>query len=49
MFSGLFFILLGLNSFSQQSLFDQQMQVGFDEKQGDYAALAAANGLVIGI
>jgi protein SCO1/2 len=26
-------------SYSQTSLFDQQMQVGFDEKQGQYAAL----------
>ena len=28
-----------IKSYSQTSLFDQQMQVGFDEKQGQYAAL----------
>jgi protein SCO1 len=32
-------ILLSVKSFSQTSLFDQQMQIGFDEKQGQYAAL----------
>jgi len=31
--------LLSVKSFSQTSLFDQQMQIGFDEKQGQYAAL----------
>ena len=31
--------LISIKSFSQTSLFDQQMQVGFDEKQGQYAAL----------
>jgi len=39
LFPGLFVILLSLNSFSQTSLFDQQMQIGFDEKQGQYVAL----------
>lgn len=33
------FSLISLQSFSQTSLFDQQMQVGFDEKQGQYADL----------
>ncbi len=31
--------LISLKSFSQNSLFNQQMQVGFEEKQGQYAAL----------
>jgi len=31
--------LLSVKSYSQTSLFDQQMQIGFDEKQGQYAAL----------
>jgi len=31
--------LASIDSFSQTSLFDQQMQVGFDEKQGQYADL----------
>jgi len=31
--------LLSVESYSQTSLFDQQMQIGFDEKQGQYAAL----------
>jgi len=31
--------LLTINSFSQTSLYDQQMQIGFDEKQGQYIAL----------
>lgn len=35
----LFLCLMSIESFSQTSLFDQQMQVGFDEKQGQYAAL----------
>ncbi len=34
-----FLCLISLQSFSQNSLFDQQMQVGFDEKQGQYADL----------
>ncbi len=32
-------LLLTGRSYSQTSLFDQQMQIGFDEKQGQYAAL----------
>lgn len=32
--------LLSMNCYSQQSLFNQQMQVGFDEKQGQYADLS---------
>jgi protein SCO1/2 len=31
--------LLNIEAFSQTSLYDQQMKVGFDEKQGHYAAL----------
>lgn len=31
--------LLQISSYSQTTLFDQQMQVGFDEKQGQYADL----------
>jgi protein SCO1 len=31
--------LLSIEMFSQTSLFDQQMKVGFDEKQGQFAAL----------
>jgi protein SCO1/2 len=38
LFSLLLF-LTGMESFSQTSLFDQQMQIGFDEKQGQYVAL----------
>jgi protein SCO1 len=33
------FFLLSIQSFSQTSLFDQQMKVGFEEKQGQYVAL----------
>ena len=33
-----FVFLIAITSYSQSSLFDQQMQVGFDEKQGQYAA-----------
>jgi protein SCO1 len=33
------FLLLSFDSFAQTSLYDQQMKVGFDEKQGQYAAL----------
>lgn len=33
--------MISIESFSQTSLFDQQMQVGFDEKQGQYAAMDA--------
>jgi protein SCO1 len=35
----LFLILISFSSRSQTSLFDQQMQIGFDEKQGQYADL----------
>ena len=35
----LFIFLINNESFSQTSLFDQQMKVGFDEKQGQFAAL----------
>jgi protein SCO1 len=35
----LFLSLLSYAAFSQTSLYDQQMKVGFDEKQGQYAAL----------
>ena len=38
-FLALCVFLLPVKSFSQTSLFDQQMQIGFDEKQGQYAAL----------
>lgn len=31
--------VLSIKTFSQTSLYDQQMKVGFDEKQGQYAAL----------
>lgn len=33
--------LLSINSFSQSALYNQQMQVGFEEKQGQYADLSA--------
>jgi hypothetical protein len=36
----LFVCLVSINSFSQTSLFNQQMQVGFEEKQGKYADLS---------
>jgi protein SCO1 len=39
LFQGLFLCLLSTISFSQSSLFNQQMQIGFDEKQGQFAAL----------
>ena len=32
-------IFLNIESFSQTSLFDKQMQIGFEEKQGQYAAM----------
>lgn len=35
----LFVFLTSIKSYSQPSLFSQQMQVGFDEKQGQYADL----------
>ena len=31
--------LISINSYSQTSLFDKQMQIGFEEKQGQYADL----------
>ena len=34
-----FLFLSAVRSYSQTSLFDQQMQIGFDEKQGQYAAM----------
>jgi protein SCO1/2 len=34
-----FLILLTGRSYSQTSLFDQQMQIGFDEKQGQYVSM----------
>lgn len=39
LFFTLFVWLISFSSFSQNSLFDQQMQIGFDEKQGQIAAL----------
>jgi protein SCO1/2 len=33
--------LIGINSYSQTALFNQQMQIGFEEKQGQYADLTA--------
>ena len=39
LFFTLFALLLNTESFSQPSLFDQQLAVGFEEKQGQYAAL----------
>ncbi len=39
LFFTLFALLLNIESFSQSSLFDQQLAVGFEEKQGQYAAL----------
>jgi protein SCO1/2 len=35
----IFLFLISINLFSQTSLYNQQMQVGFDEKQGQYADL----------
>jgi len=32
--------LISINSYSQTSLFNQQMQIGFEEKQGQYADLS---------
>jgi protein SCO1/2 len=34
-----FVCLISIDSYTQTSLFNQQMQVGFEEKQGQYAAL----------
>jgi protein SCO1 len=39
MFAALFLCLISIESSSQNSLFNQQMQVGFEEKQGQFAAL----------
>jgi protein SCO1/2 len=36
----LFVFTISLNSYSQTALYDQQMQVGFEEKQGQYADLS---------
>ncbi len=38
-FLALFIYLISIESFSQTALFDKQMQVSFDEKQGQFAAL----------
>lgn len=35
----LLFWLISISSYSQTSLYDQQMQIGFEEKQGQYADL----------
>ena len=35
----LFFCLFSIDSFSQTALFDKQMQISFDEKQGQFVAL----------
>ena len=39
LFFALLFFLTSISSSSQTSLFDKQMQVGFEEKQGQYADL----------
>ena len=39
LFFALFICLISVESFSQTSLFDKQMQISFDEKQGQFAAL----------
>lgn len=39
LFFALFICLISVKSFSQTSLFDKQLQVSFDEKQGQFAAL----------
>jgi protein SCO1 len=39
LFIALFVCLISINAYSQATLFDQQMQVGFEEKQGQYADL----------
>ena len=41
LFLALYVCLISIKSYSQTSLFNQQMQIGFDEKQGQYAALDA--------
>ena len=35
----IFLCLISIKSYSQNPLFDQQMQIGFEEKQGQFAAL----------
>lgn len=40
LFFALFLCLISINSFSQTALFDKQMQVGFEEKQGQYVDLS---------
>lgn len=35
----LFFLLISIESYSQTPLFEKQMQISFDEKQGQFAAL----------
>lgn len=39
LFTGVSLCLISIEIFSQNSLFNQQLQVGFEEKQGQYAAL----------
>ena len=39
LFLTIYVCLISSNTYSQSTLFDQQMQVGFEEKQGQYAAL----------
>jgi protein SCO1/2 len=39
LFLALFAFLIHIEGFSQTSLFNQQMQIGFEEKQGQYVAL----------
>jgi len=41
LFLVLYVSLISIKSYSQTSLFDQQLQIGFVEKQGQYAALDA--------
>ena len=41
LFLVLYVCLISIKSYSQTSLFDQQLQIGFVEKQGQYAALDA--------
>lgn len=41
LFPALSVCLISISSYSQTSLFEQQMQIGFEEKQGQYAALDA--------
>lgn len=39
LFMGFILFLFSIGSFAQSSLFDKQMQIGFEEKQGQYVAL----------